>query len=85
MTVATYACKGGSKEERKILLSGDATPTWADFQIAALRALLASLLSPGRVRPSHLALGLELFRRGDISCFIILPSVKLAIYNRLRI
>ncbi|XP_047973151.1 uncharacterized protein LOC125215692 [Salvia hispanica] len=64
ITVATYACRGGSKEERKILLSGDATPTWADFQVAALRALLASLLSPGRVRPSHLALGLQLFRKG---------------------
>ncbi|KAL0303574.1 UNVERIFIED_CONTAM: hypothetical protein Sradi_6225500 [Sesamum radiatum] len=65
ITVATNACKGGwSKEERSIFLSGDSTPTWADFQLASLRALLASLLSPGRVRPSHLALGLELFRRG---------------------
>ncbi|KAK6156280.1 hypothetical protein DH2020_010528 [Rehmannia glutinosa] len=65
ITVATNACKGGwSKEERNIFLSGDPTPTWADFQLTALRALLASLLSPGRGRPSHLALGLELFRRG---------------------
>ncbi|KAL8551783.1 hypothetical protein ACS0TY_000736 [Phlomoides rotata] len=65
ITVATYACKGGlSKEERKIILSGDPTSIWADFQLAALRALLASLLSPGRVRPSHLALGLKLFCRG---------------------
>ncbi|KAL0401543.1 UNVERIFIED_CONTAM: hypothetical protein Slati_4184200 [Sesamum latifolium] len=65
ITVATNACKGGwSKEERSIFLSGDCTPTWADFQLASLRALLASLLSPGRLRPSHLALGLELFRRG---------------------
>ncbi|KAH6766913.1 hypothetical protein C2S52_017896 [Perilla frutescens var. hirtella] len=66
ITVATYACRGGqSTEERKILVSGDATPPmWADFQVTALRALLASLLCPGRVRPSHLALGLELFRRG---------------------
>ncbi|KAI3458851.1 hypothetical protein Pfo_015514 [Paulownia fortunei] len=65
ITLATNACKGGwSKEERKIFLSGDPTPIWADFQLAALRALLASLLSPGRGRPSHLALGLELFRGG---------------------
>ncbi|KAK4431127.1 hypothetical protein Salat_0874800 [Sesamum alatum] len=65
ITVATNACKGGwSKEERSIFLSGDRTATWADFQLASLRALLASLLSPGRVRPAHLALGLELFRRG---------------------
>ncbi|XP_059307740.1 uncharacterized protein LOC132059206 [Lycium ferocissimum] len=35
-----------------------------DYQIAALRALLASLLSPGRTRPPHLSQGLELFRRG---------------------
>ncbi|KAK6135923.1 hypothetical protein DH2020_030341 [Rehmannia glutinosa] len=63
ITVATNACKGGwSKEERNIFLSGDPTPTWADFQLTALRALLASLLSPGRGRPSHLALGLELFQ-----------------------
>ncbi|XP_060190959.1 uncharacterized protein LOC132620307 isoform X2 [Lycium barbarum] len=34
-----------------------------DYQIAALRALLASLLSPGRTRPPHLSQGLELFRR----------------------
>lgn len=64
--MATYAFRGGwSKEERQIVVSGDATPTWTDFQLAALRALLASLLSPGRIRPSHLALALELFRRGD--------------------
>lgn len=73
ITVATYACKGGlSKEERKIILSGDPKSIWADFQLAALRALLASLLSPGRVRPSHLALGLELFRRGDLLCSVII-------------
>lgn len=70
--MATYAYRGGwSWEEKKILLPGDATPLWAAFQVAALRALLASLLSPGRVRPSHLALGLELFRRGDLLCSII--------------
>lgn len=75
--VATDACKGGwSKEESKIFLSGDSTPIWSDFQLASLRALLASLLSPGRVRPSHLALGLELFRRGDLLCCIIIFSLK---------
>lgn len=64
-------------EERQILVSGDATPTWTDFQIAALRALLASLLSPGRIRPSHAALALELFRRGNLLCYIIIPFLKL--------
>ncbi|XP_059658225.1 uncharacterized protein LOC132304515 isoform X2 [Cornus florida] len=63
--VATYACKGGwAKEEKHVFLPSESTPTWADFQLAALRALLASLLSPARVRPPYLAQGLELFRRG---------------------
>ncbi|KAL2539840.1 Armadillo-type fold [Abeliophyllum distichum] len=65
ITVATNACKGGwAKEEKSIFLCDKPTPLWADFQLAALRALLASLLSPGRVRPPYLSLGLELFRRG---------------------
>ncbi|CAA0824299.1 Unknown protein [Striga hermonthica] len=67
ISVATNACKGGwSSEEKKIFLSGDPLPTWTDFQLAALRALLASLLSPGRTRPSHLALALHLFHRGGM-------------------
>ncbi|GFQ03160.1 hypothetical protein PHJA_002459800 [Phtheirospermum japonicum] len=65
ITVATKAFKGGwSREEKKVFFSGDPMPKWADFQLAALRALLASLLSPGQTRPSHFALGLELFHRG---------------------
>ncbi|CAA3005199.1 proline-, glutamic acid- and leucine-rich 1 [Olea europaea subsp. europaea] len=65
ITVATNACKGGwAKEERSIFLCDEPIPIWADFQLASLRALLASLLSPGRVRPPYLSLGLELFRRG---------------------
>ncbi|KAL6957140.1 hypothetical protein U1Q18_015071 [Sarracenia purpurea var. burkii] len=65
ITVATNACKGGwAREEKPIFLSGEPVPTWADFQFAALRALLASLLSPSRFRPPNLALGLELFHRG---------------------
>ncbi|XP_059598540.1 uncharacterized protein LOC100256091 isoform X4 [Vitis vinifera] len=65
ITIATNACKGGwADDERVISLPSDATSTQADFQLAALRALLASLLSPARVRPPYLAQGLELFRRG---------------------
>ncbi|KAJ8551431.1 hypothetical protein K7X08_021446 [Anisodus acutangulus] len=48
LDVTRNACKGGCE----------------DSQIAALRALLASLLSPGRTRPPHLSQGLGLFRRG---------------------
>ncbi|CAL5322172.1 unnamed protein product [Camellia sinensis] len=65
ITVATNACKGGwAKEEKHNFLSSEPVLTWADFQLATLRALLASLLSPARFRPPHLAQGLELFRRG---------------------
>lgn len=64
MTVATNACRGGWAREKNTFFSGDEAPIWADFQLAALRALLASLLSPGCVRPPHIAQGLDLFRRG---------------------
>ncbi|KAI8563442.1 hypothetical protein RHMOL_Rhmol03G0111600 [Rhododendron molle] len=65
ISVATNACKGGwTKEENHSFLSSESVPAWADFQLAALRALLASLLSPTRFRSPNLARGLELFRRG---------------------
>ena len=66
ITIATNACKWGwADDERVISLPSEVTSTSADFQLAALRALLASLLSPSRVRPPYLAQGLELFRRGN--------------------
>ncbi|XP_010242430.1 PREDICTED: proline-, glutamic acid- and leucine-rich protein 1-like isoform X2 [Nelumbo nucifera] len=66
ITVATNASNGGWANEEKdiFLLSDEPTSTRTDFQLAALRALLASLLSPARVRPPYLSQGLELFRRG---------------------
>lgn len=65
ITVATDACKGGwAKEVKDVFRTGESQQSWADFQLAALRALLASLLSFARVRPPYLAQGLELFRRG---------------------
>lgn len=64
MTVTTNACRGGWAREKDTFFFGDETPIWVDFQLAALRALLASLLSPGCVRPPHLAQGLDLFRKG---------------------
>ncbi|CAI9777125.1 unnamed protein product [Fraxinus pennsylvanica] len=58
--VATNACKGGRvEEERSIFLCDEPTPLWADFQLASLRALLASLLSRGRVRLPYLSLGMQ--------------------------
>eukprot|EP00268_Persea_americana_P043737 TRINITY_DN4401_c0_g1_i2.p1 TRINITY_DN4401_c0_g1~~TRINITY_DN4401_c0_g1_i2.p1 ORF type:complete len:864 (-),score=172.49 TRINITY_DN4401_c0_g1_i2:333-2924(-) len=65
ITVATHACNGGwSNKEKNCILSEESTSTRADFQLAALRALLASLLSPTCVRPRYLSRGLELFRLG---------------------
>ncbi|XP_043704243.1 proline-, glutamic acid- and leucine-rich protein 1 [Telopea speciosissima] len=66
ITVATNACDGGWTNEAKDTfdLSHELASTWADFQLAALRALLASLLSSAHERPPYLSQGLELFRRG---------------------
>ncbi|XP_052186561.1 uncharacterized protein LOC127797577 [Diospyros lotus] len=65
LNVATNACKGGwENEEKRVFFSSEHVPTWADFQLAALRAVLVSLLSPARARPPTLAPSLELFRRG---------------------
>ncbi|XP_042498607.1 proline-, glutamic acid- and leucine-rich protein 1 [Macadamia integrifolia] len=66
ITVATNACNGGWANEAKGTFDRSHEPasTWADFQLAALHALLASLLSPSHVRPPYLSQGLELFRRG---------------------
>ncbi|KAB1210289.1 Proline-, glutamic acid- and leucine-rich protein 1 [Morella rubra] len=48
----------------EIVEPNESSASWVDFQLAALRALLASFLSSVHVRPPHLAQGLELFRRG---------------------
>ncbi|KAJ6801190.1 proline-, glutamic acid- and leucine-rich protein 1 isoform X2 [Iris pallida] len=65
ITVATNACDAGWGIEGKCLNLTEGTPlSQGDFQLAALEALLASLLSPCHVRPPYLAQGLELFRRG---------------------
>ncbi|KAJ6900821.1 hypothetical protein NC652_026804 [Populus alba x Populus x berolinensis] len=65
ITIATESCKEGwVSDESKTFLPNESTLTCSDLQLAALHALLASLLSPSRVRPPHLAPALELFRRG---------------------
>ncbi|KAL8090247.1 uncharacterized protein LOC141697677 [Apium graveolens] len=65
VAIALDACKGGwAKQEKNIFLSAGRTDPWAEFQMAALKALLASLISPNRVRPPFLSQGLELFRKG---------------------
>ncbi|KAM3732952.1 hypothetical protein ACB098_11G097400 [Castanea mollissima] len=62
---ATNSLKWGwASEEKNIFQQNEPTGIWVDFQLAALRALLSSLLSSVRVRPPYLSQSLELFRRG---------------------
>ncbi|XP_071707764.1 uncharacterized protein [Rutidosis leptorrhynchoides] len=65
ITVAKDACKGGwPKPTNEINDSHNISSTWAEFQLASLRALLASVLSPGRFRPPFLPHSLKLFHKG---------------------
>ncbi|KAM0936363.1 hypothetical protein DsansV1_C27g0202881 [Dioscorea sansibarensis] len=65
ITVATNACDAGWASEGKLALPPDEpASSRADFQLASLKALLASLLSCAHVRPTYLSQGLELFDRG---------------------
>ncbi|KAF5185273.1 3-chlorobenzoate-3,4-dioxygenase reductase subunit [Thalictrum thalictroides] len=66
INIASNTCEGGwaNEERTDSVVSGEFSSTWADFQLAALRALLASLLSPARCRPQYLGRSLDLFRRG---------------------
>ncbi|CAN6572558.1 unnamed protein product [Malus baccata var. baccata] len=64
MNIATNSMKGGQAGNNKnIYQPNEPVDIWGDFQLAALCALLASLLS-SCVRPPYLAEGLDLFRRG---------------------
>ncbi|XP_020585287.1 proline-, glutamic acid- and leucine-rich protein 1-like [Phalaenopsis equestris] len=63
INVATNACDVGWANEDKSSLVADES-SFADFQLAALEALLASLLSPTETRPPYLSQGLNLFQRG---------------------
>ncbi|KAF3653720.1 putative cytochrome c oxidase assembly protein COX15-like [Capsicum annuum] len=65
LVVTRNASKGGWAKDGRSKLVSEPTTMWGNYQIAALRALLASLLSPGRTRPPHLSQGLEVFRRGS--------------------
>ncbi|XP_050212962.1 uncharacterized protein LOC126664559 [Mercurialis annua] len=65
ISMASDYCKDGwASDEINIFLSDGLASTYADLQLAVLRALLASILSPSHVRPPHLARSLELFSRG---------------------
>ncbi|XP_059670318.1 uncharacterized protein LOC132315897 [Cornus florida] len=66
VTVATNVCNGELVSEKvsDLVPADECSSTWADFQLAALRALLASLLSRTRVHPPYLHRGIELFYKG---------------------
>ncbi|XP_074570317.1 uncharacterized protein LOC141826897 [Curcuma longa] len=67
ITVAKNACDTGWASGGKSSVGKtESTVSLVAFQLAALRALLASLLSPSHVRPPHLSEGLEIFRRGKL-------------------
>ncbi|XP_070673656.1 uncharacterized protein [Malus domestica] len=65
MDIATNSMKvGRAGDNKNIYQLKEPVDIWGDLQLAALRALLASLLSSSGVRPPYLAEGLDLFRRG---------------------
>ncbi|PIA61367.1 hypothetical protein AQUCO_00300723v1 [Aquilegia coerulea] len=66
INIASNTCDGGWANEERAgsIISGEFSSTWADFQLAALRALLPSLLSQARCRQQYLGRSLDLFRRG---------------------
>jgi hypothetical protein len=64
MTVATNACKPGWAKEDKYVIFATEKTSYVAFQLAALRALLASILSPARIRPPYLSQALHLFHTG---------------------
>ncbi|CAN1226406.1 Proline-, glutamic acid- and leucine-rich protein 1, partial [Linum perenne] len=64
INIVENCCKGRWGSDERSFLSNEPTSMHSDFQLAALKALLASLLSPSGPRPPHLAQSLELFRRG---------------------
>ncbi|CAN6466723.1 unnamed protein product [Victoria cruziana] len=63
--VASIACQEGwLYVDSNIVMEDEGIFSLADFQLAALKALLASLLSPCTHRPPYLSYGLALFRKG---------------------
>ncbi|KAL1205103.1 hypothetical protein V5N11_016443 [Cardamine amara subsp. amara] len=91
MTTATNACEGRwANAETHQCLPNKSIMGLVEFQLAALRAFLASLVSPSRVRPAFLAEGLELFRTGKLQagmkvagfCAHALMSLEVVIHPR---
>ncbi|KAF0928080.1 hypothetical protein E2562_037723 [Oryza meyeriana var. granulata] len=65
INIARSACDTGGRYEYKLSSTVGETSI-ADFQLASLKALLASFLSSSHARPPYLAQGIELFRKGKL-------------------
>lgn len=70
---------GGSYEQRPPKV-GD--PSLSDFQLASLKALLASFLSSPHARPPYLAQGMELFRKGNylLTCYLVIYRCNICFF-----
>ncbi|XP_022956971.1 proline-, glutamic acid- and leucine-rich protein 1-like isoform X1 [Cucurbita moschata] len=64
ITAATSSFEWPQASDDIFFRANEFIEVWADYQLAAFRALLASFLSSVHVRPLALAQGLELFRKG---------------------
>ncbi|KAJ1283929.1 hypothetical protein BS78_03G164900 [Paspalum vaginatum] len=64
INVARSACNKGGSYAQKPYMIGE--PSISDLQLASLKALLASFLSSPHSRPTYLAKGIELFRKGKL-------------------
>ncbi|CAF1709862.1 hypothetical protein HID58_056215 [Brassica napus] len=91
MTTVTNACEGRwANAETYHHLPNKSSTDLVEFKLAALRAFLASLVSPSLVRPAFLAEGLELFQRGKCQaemkvaefCAHALMSLEVVIHPR---
>ncbi|CAH8349955.1 unnamed protein product [Eruca vesicaria subsp. sativa] len=91
MATATSACEGRcANAETYHYLPNKSSTDLVEFQLAALRAFLASLVSPSPVRPAFLTEGLELFQRGKFHgemkvaqfCAHALMSLEVVIHPR---
>ncbi|CAN8290664.1 unnamed protein product [Cochlearia groenlandica] len=91
MATATNACEGKwANAVSYHCLPNKSNTDLVEYQLTALRAFLASLVSPSRVRPAFLAEGLELFQTGKIQgeiklagfCAHALMSLEVVIHPR---
>ncbi|CAF2044717.1 proline-, glutamic acid- and leucine-rich protein 1 [Brassica rapa] len=91
MMTARNACEGRwANAETYHYQPNKSAADLVEFQVAALRAFLASLVSPSRARPAYLAEGLELFQTGKSEgemkvagfCAHALMSLEVVIHPR---